>query len=277
MARSRAPLLIKILRKRRLRVRLAAHLERERADLRIGESLRLKLRERKTTLQQTSRDDELRAELRLVIGARTLLEFGRFRDDVQAGLRQKGLDLDDRLRGRLAVQFDGGVRAAVYEMADRIGLERGITKMPDLAESACECREIDLFGSTLKVGVEEAELSLIDARRADEAMLCEARRRDARDRRPARVEALGPGALFQEDLNPGGRAAGDALCCGQLLRIELQQFSCGDSRCKVGNETGRVKADVVKSAFDGGADANRGPRRRCAQVSTVDCTASCGL
>eukprot|EP01137_Pigoraptor_chileana_P026090 Opistho-2@96541 len=75
-------------------------------------------------------------------------------------------------------------------------------------------------------------------------------RRDAGQRAPAGVHALGPGAVFQEHLHARGRAGGDALRIDQLLRIEPEQLARHDGGAEVGQQARRMEARMVEAAVD---------------------------
>src|SRR5918995_4351701 len=105
--------------------------------------------------------------------------------------------------------------------------------------------------------LQQAELAFIGPRRPDEAVLRETRRGDAGDGAPARVEALGPGAFLEEDLQAGGGARRDALGGDDLLRRQAEQLAGDDGAAEVGDDAGGVEAGVVETALRRRADADR--------------------
>ncbi len=73
-------------------------------------------------------------------------------------------------------------------------------------------------------------------------MLGQAGGGDAGNGGPAGVHALGPGAFFQEDLDSGSGAGGDALGGDDGLGREIKQARGDDASAEMGNEPGGMKA-----------------------------------
>ena len=88
-------------------------------------------------------------------------------------------------------------------------------------------------------------------------MLGQAGGGDAGNGGPAGVHALGPGAFFQEDLDSGSGAGGDALGGDDGLGWEIEQARGDDAGAKMGNHAGGMKAGVVEAALGRCADTDR--------------------
>src|SRR5262245_38372797 len=71
------------------------------------------------------------------------------------------------------------------------------------------------------------------------------------------MQALGPGALLQEDLNAACRRSGDTLRPRQGVSVQAHQPSRHQRSREVGDHAGGVEADVVKATLYRGADAYR--------------------
>ena len=109
----------------------------------------------------------------------------------------------------------------------------------------------------LQMRLEQAEAALVGARGAEEAVLGERCRGDAGNRPPARMQALGPCALLEEDLHAAGRRGGNALRAHERVGVEAEQPPGNQRRAEMRYDAGRVEAHVVEAAFDGSADADR--------------------
>ena len=109
----------------------------------------------------------------------------------------------------------------------------------------------------LQVRLEQAEAALVGARGAEEAASRQRRRGDAGNRAPARMQALGPGALLEEDLHAAGRRGGDALRAHERVGVEAEQPPGHQRRAEMRYHAGGVEAHVVEAALHGGADADR--------------------
>src|SRR5262249_59890709 len=99
----------------------------------------------------------------------------------------------------------------MHEMAGRIRLHGDLQQFPRLAESCGRERKVLGIEMRLEVTGIEAETAFVSAPRADESLLRERRRRDAGDRRPARMKTLVPGAVLQKLQTAGSRRKRDAL------------------------------------------------------------------
>jgi hypothetical protein len=105
------------------------------------------------------------------------------------------------------MQFDRRIGATMNEVTNGVGLDRGLSELPDLPQSVELGRKIDRRGWMLNVSVEEAEASLVRTGRRLETTL-----RDAPSSRntwtPDAVLAAIPWAATMSSAgNPSKRAA----------------------------------------------------------------------
>ena len=130
--------------------------------------------------------------------------------------------------------------------------------------SASEARRAASGGSPAEGSV-EAVGALEDRARAREAGLREVRRHHARMRRPAGVQALGPGAVGQVLDNPARLAAAEPERRGELGRGQAEEPPGGGGGAERAAERGRVEAAPVERAragpSDGGHDLDAGDER----------------
>ena len=157
----------------------------------------------------------------------------------------------------LAYQRDRRIGARVDEMAGRERFYRDVPQFPDLAEVRRGEGEIVRVEMLLQVTREQAEAALVGALRADETLLRQRRRGDAGDRRPARMETFGPGAVREELQAAGRRRQGDALRHDELRLAQAHQPPRGERAREGADEAGRMEADLMECALGDGAEPRR--------------------
>ena len=104
--------------------------------------------------------------------------------------------------------------------------------------------EIGRYGRDAE-GVEEAVLALQHRAGPEKALAPEQRRAQARLRRPAGMQTLGPGALGEVLDDAGRQAAGDAERAGQLRRRQAEGRADAGRRAERADHRGRMEAGAV--------------------------------
>ena len=154
---------------------------------------------------------------------------------------------------------DGRVRAAVEEVTGGKRLDRDPPELPGLAEATGREGVVAVaVRRGPEVGPVEPEAPLVGEARRDEALAREVGGGEARHRRPAGMEALGPGSFLQELHAPRGGAEGDPLGHRELSRVEPEEPARPEGAAEGADEAGRVKALAVEPTPWHRADA--GPR-----------------
>ena len=112
-------------------------------------------------------------------------------------------------------QFDRAVDIGLGHGPAGIGLERDRLHHPMRAEAIEQRMKIGRFGRSERLV--EAVLAFEHGRRTGEPGLRQQRRANARLRRIARVQPLGPAAIGKIFDDPGGKASGDSDRVRDLL------------------------------------------------------------
>src|ERR1700730_15523461 len=121
------------------------------------------------------------------------------------------------------MQFDRRIGATMNEVTNGVGLDRGLSELPDLPQSVELGRKIDRRGWMLNVSVEEAEASLVRTGRSLETTLREQSRGDACDCGPAGMHTVGPCAFLKKNRDAGRGACSDSLGSDDVLRRQSKQ------------------------------------------------------
>ena len=155
----------------------------------------------------------------------------------------------------------------------RIGLECQCLRHPVLAEIADQRVVIALGG--VGEAVEEAVHAFEHRARTEKAGAAEQRRAQARLRRPAGVQPLGPGALGQIFDDAAGHRGDGAERIDHLPRVELERRADAGRRAHGAEHRGRMKAGLVgerrrdEAEPAHGLDADRDAEQRRAAVELV--------
>ena len=243
------------------RVRPVPHPLRQIEDRPVRAGVLVELGEAEGAAREARGHRVLDAELRVVVARRAHLVRGRLADGRDGLLRDQGGRLLHLVGAEVvpARDRDGRVRAAVEEMAGGKRLDRDPLQLPGLAEAARRERMVArLVPLPAEVGPVEAETPLVGQARRDEARAREVGGGEPRHRRPAGVEALGPGPLLQELHAPRGGAEGDPLGHDEPPRAEPEEPPRPEGAAERAHEAGRVEALAMEAAPRDRADA--GPR-----------------
>ncbi len=122
-------------------------------------------------------------------------------------------------------------------------MKASVSRNPTRAEVADERVVIALGG--VGEAVEQAVGPLEHGARPDKAVLRQERRAQARLRRPARMHALGPGALGEVFDDAGGHAAGNAEGIDDAAAVEPERGGDAGRRRHGAEHRGRMEARLV--------------------------------
>jgi hypothetical protein len=150
------------------------------------------------------------------------------------------------------------INECMDEMAGRVGLHRDLQRFPFRAEPSRKASEVALRLERAEVAAVEAEASFVRRPRCDEVVLGKRCGGDAAHCRPARMQALGPGAVGEELEAAGGDGQGDALSARKSLGIQTMELACRDRAGKRADRARGMEADLVEGAFCGRGDACAG-------------------
>ena len=243
------------------RIRPVLHPSRKIEDAAVAAGVLVELGEAEGAARKTCRHRVLDAELRVVVARGPNLVRGRLTDDRDGLFRDEG-GHPFHIAGVevvIACDRDGRVRAAVQEMAGGKGLDRDPVELPGLAETGRRERVVAaVTRPRAEVAAEEPETPFVGQAGRDETLAREIGRREARHRRPAGVEPLGPCTVRQELHAPGRGAERNPLRHDELPRIEPEQAARPERAGERPDDPGRMEALPVEAAARHRADA--GPR-----------------
>ena len=142
-----------------------------------------------------------------------------------------------------------GIRDGMIEVAARIRLQRDIAEFPQFAESFRTARGKTGRRLAAQIGVEQAKAAFIGRRRRLKARACQGSCGNAANPRPAGMNTLGPGTIFQK-LKRTRRHGKDNALGRRHLRGCSPGQAPGRQRCAKGaNHAGWVKAKLVESTL----------------------------
>ena len=146
----------------------------------------------------------------------------------------------DATRRQAARAVDVGMRHG----SARVWLERERLDHPAFAEISGQCARSPP-PSYARSAWKKPVRALEHRARPDEAVPCQQRCAQARLRRPAGMQALGPGALGEIFDDPGRHAAGDAERIDDLAPVAVQRGATAGRGRHGTQHRGRVEAGLV--------------------------------
>ena len=250
------------------------HFGRQREHLAVADRRFRECAEPDAAMDKTGREQIGRGEFGRIAVARALLVGKRLPQPVHRPLRDLADDLGDVVgldaaRG----QPSGAIDVRLRHGSAGVRLERQRVRHPAGAEIARQ-RLVVAMGGVGKT-VEQPMHALEHRARADKSLPRQQRGANARLRRPAGMQPLGPGAFGEIFDDAAGHAAGNPERIHNLPGIETERGADAGRRPHRAEDRGRVKAGLVdrlrhhqaQPAQHFGAD--RDPDQRHAAIGIV--------
>lgn len=163
-------------------------------------------------------------------------------------MRQQHLHRGDLLGAQTrGSQRQRGIDAGVREVAGRVQLDRHFHQRPALAQAACAQCQIGTLAARGQVTGVQAKAPLIRLRRATESRTGQCRGGQPADAGPARVHALGPGAVAQKLHAARRHRQHHALRVLEGGQVQPHQLAGRQRAPKSPDQPGRVKSHIMET------------------------------